>query len=238
MNYGTGNVEVPKLGGSSWIGYGLMKLCIKDVIIKLSSSTGKIQTQFIIETEPNEKVKPVEVEGLLNGKFSTTGKVGIIPLVDFYYLEDDTKNVGECLRDFAIISAEIGVREQMDAIDADTWEDYVKQATTLIKDTWIWVSIRAKEDVNPNSGNVVLRRTFGKYVSKQEDGTYLASIQVIKAEGAIFAKDGDVEKVTKGNKFIQFDPNNKYDLFKLPDTPKPDDNPLEAGASEGDEIPF
>lgn len=104
---------------SPYLGYGVKVLTIKALTAEVAS-TGSVRAMFQMETEP------VNEEGFmgLDGAKGQTGRVRTV-----YMKNEDQQKV--FVDQLSQIADEIGVRDQLDAIEANNMEEYINKVAPL-----------------------------------------------------------------------------------------------------------
>jgi hypothetical protein len=235
-----------KGNGGKGFSYGIAKMKITDYVI-IQSQSGKIKVDFFIETD-DEVEDGYEYEGTF-GKHVAKGKTARIAMESPLMCNDgkermnnwaeptNPKFVDKVLKDFAVIANAVGVREQVDAIQASLISDFIGKAVAIVKDKYFYPVIKAEEQLSQDGQKTYLHRTFKSYVQKDGDIVKSANMIAQPVEGSELTLDGKVQVLLNNGKEIRFDPDNVWDYKPLA---KPDTNPSISNPAPtvGSELPF
>jgi len=149
--FNTKNAQAP-VAISPYMELGDQFATIKSIELKEARSGSK-QVIFQMETDPVEVAgfKPVD---------DAKGKVGRVQAS--IYLKDDSAKMAWVTERVLPIAIELGVREQMDAIEKPTFEEYVVEVEKLLKDKRLKWLIGGEEYVNQN-GDVRVKLRLPRY---------------------------------------------------------------------------
>ena len=167
--FSTRGVDTVERGSiSQFINPGVQVLTITGLDEKVAS-TGKKQFSFNVETP---KVEEVGFEAHEDSKIG--GKIG---RVGFTIYMDDTNEsqVEELIKNVGIIADKLGVRDQVDAIEAASSENYLKAVLPLFRGKFAWWAVTGEEYLNKEEKvrtSLGLRR-FGFIASMEEGETHL-----------------------------------------------------------------
>lgn len=230
MSFGTKNVTVEERK-SLGISYGILKLKLVDFTLTPSSNgSGNHSLQFIVEEDAPVGDDGYEYEGLIYGKRKAQNKSGRIQFeVPFNITSDEVKlkSLQDSLADFG---NKTGCREELDAITADTLEDYLKKILKTLNNKYVYFVIKAEEYIN-NSGKVSLKRTFKAW---KKD----ANLIIFSADSVV-TKEGNKQTLTSPDgKTFTWDKDNQYDYkpFVKPDAEIQQE--IASNLNEGDSLPF
>lgn len=231
MSFGTKNVVVEERK-SLGIAYGILKLKLVDFTLTPSANgSGNHSLQFIVEDDIPVGEDGYENEGIIYGKRKASNKSGRVQFEVPFNITEDAIKIGSLQDSLADLGNKTGCREELDAIVADTLEDYLKKVLKVIGNKYAYFVVKADEYINKNTGKAGIRRTFKSW---KRDANL-----IIFAEDSTVIKEGDTQTITsKDGKTYTWDKNNQYDYKPFV---KPDAEIQEgiAGNSEpSSELPF
>ena len=179
--------ESSKGGNSPFINYGNHVLMINSFEVR-KASTGSEQVRINFEGAPVEEAGFEAHEDSTNG-----GKIG---RVNFSSWLANENQVEEFNTNMAILTNKLGVKEEVDAIEADDLQDYLDKITPLVKGKQAHWLICAEEYLDDKGDTPKT-----KYSLKTARYGFMASM----AEGV--------------DHIDAFDKENKYHYKKLEETP-------------------
>lgn len=126
-----------------------------------TASTGTSQLQFEVETEP------VTTEGFVPAE-GYTGQVGTVKTV--YIANQEQEQQISAL--ISSLADELGVREAVDSISADTIGEYAEQLSKIVcNGEYVYMTINGREYMNSNTGKKGTELQFPRFktfASKQK----------------------------------------------------------------------
>ena len=125
MSFGTKNVQVEERK-SLGISYGILKLKLMDFAFKTAQS-GKKQLEFFVEDDTPVGEDGYEYEGVF-GKRKAVNRSGRVGASIYFDIVNDTANIDIILKSLASLADKIGCRAELDAVEANDFEDYLKKA--------------------------------------------------------------------------------------------------------------
>lgn len=202
MNFGTKNV-VNEERKSLGISYGILKLKIMDFNLKAAQS-GKKMLEFMVEDDTPVGEDGYEYEGVF-GKRKAQNKSGRISATIYFDPAIDTATTDSLLKSFATIADKTNCRAELDVVEADNLEDYLKKAVKVIGNKYAYFAVKAEEYISQSSGKVGINRSFKTWGKE-------SPMIVFAVEGSEVTKDGNVHKLTaKDGKEFTWDKANIYD---------------------------
>ncbi len=137
---------------SKYLNPGQHLVKINKITIKEATSGNK-QLHFEVETEP------VTTEGFTPAE-GYHGQVGTVKTV--YIASPEMEQQVATM--ISILADEMGVREQVDAIQSSNLEDYVTELSKLVcTGEYVWMTINGKEYINGTTGKVGMELQFPRY---------------------------------------------------------------------------
>jgi len=196
---GVNTQDSKKVG--KYFSYGIHQLSIYDIEIK-TASTGSKQLTLMMETQP------VTTEGF-EPEMGHRGQVGRVAFPGTFLKLDDTRAVEEFNKSVGIIADKLGVRKQLDEINAADFDSYIQAIKPLFVNKFAWWAIAGEEYIKAD-GKTGVRLKTRRY-------SFIASLE----EGQ--------------NKIEKFDPSKTYN-FKP--AVKPDADSVPASVVVNDDLPF
>lgn len=163
--FSTKNVAATATKKSKYISPGNVNAMIKEVIIKTAASGSK-QLTLIMETPPVTEAGFEPEEGC-------KGQIGKVAFPGVFIKMDNDKAKEEFNKALACIAEELDVRNELDKISAENFEDYIEKIKPLIVNKFAWWAVSGEEYPKQDGKfgvKLSLRRlsTYSKFVSKQE----------------------------------------------------------------------
>lgn len=169
MSFSTKGVSTEeKRVSSPFINYGVQMLMLTGLEVK-TAQTGRKMFVFNVESPT------INEEGFTpNVDAKKGGKVGKLPFT--IYIDDtDEKAASELIRNIGIIADKLGVREKVDAIEANDAENYLKAVLPILRGKFAWWVVTAEEYLN-GEGKVKYTlglRRYGFIASMEEGESHL-----------------------------------------------------------------
>lgn len=205
MSFSTKGVNTEeKRGISQFLTYGVQMAMITGLDVKTAQSGRKM---FSLHME-SPKVTDQGFEPHADAKQG--GKIGKVQFT--IYMDDkDAASAEELIKNIGIIADKLGVREKVDAIEANDAENYLKAVLPILRGKFAWWAITAEEYFNKEDKvryNLGLRR-FG-FIASMEEG------------------EGHLKP---------FDKNDKYDYkpVAVPSIDPDQEDPIEAAFGKADD---
>ena len=202
MSFGTKNVQVEERK-SLGIAYGILKLKLMDFAFKTAQS-GKKQLEFFVEDDT-----PVGEDGYtytgVFGERKAQNRSGRVAASIYFDIENDSATTDVILKSLASLADKTGCREQLDIVEADSFEDYLKKALKVIGNKYAYFMVKAEEYISNTTGKVGINRSF-KTWGKESPWIIFA------VEGSEVVVTGGIHTLTDANgKVVTWDKNNVYD---------------------------
>lgn len=134
-----------------YLSWGISEVKINKITPR-KASTGNYQLQFEVETPP------VTTEGFTPAE-GYTGQVGTVS-TSYINKPEAEATVAALIADLA---NELGVREQVDAITSESYEEYCEKLTQVVSGKYLYLAINGKEYVNNNTGKKGVSLQFPKF---------------------------------------------------------------------------
>lgn len=150
MGFNTKNTEIPEGSGKVYKGIngGAHVLTIMDIDIFKASTGNKV---INLQVEDTNKVEEgYTYKGLL-GEHTAAHNFTTLAMGSWFAEELTTKSQEEIQRNLASLANGTGTREQVDAVTADTVEDYVLKVLQIIKGKPFCTIIQEREYLNSNN---------------------------------------------------------------------------------------
>jgi hypothetical protein len=165
-----------------YLNIGRYNVKINEISLRKSAAGTSTQVSFKLETPPITTPGWEPAEG-------ATGQVGTVNTI---YMKTD-EQVNEFIGQLALLADKLGVREQVDAIAAETIEVYMEKITPLITGKFFWGRIVGEQYLkNDGSGKTGTRLHWSRYKA--------------------FASNAEVEEKGLDKCLKDLDPTNKNDL--------------------------
>ena len=120
-------------------------------------------------------------------------------------MDNDTVTTDIILKSLASLADKTGCREQLDAVEADNFEDYLKKALKVVGNRYAYFLVKAEEYISQSTGKVGINRSF-KTWGKESPWIIFA------VEGSEVTVTGSIHTLTDVNgKVVTWDKNNVYD---------------------------
>ena len=234
MSFGTKNVVVEEKK-SLGISYGILKLKLMDFAFKASTkSPEKKQLEFFVEDDTPVGEDGYEYEGVF-GKRKAQNKSGRIAATIYFDPSNDTATTGTLLKSLATLADKTNCRAELDAVETDTFEDYLKKAFKVVGNKYAYFAIRAEEYISQSSGKVGINRSFKTW---GKESPWI----IFPVDGSTVTKEGNKQTLTSADgKTFTWDKDNQYDYkpFVKPDAdPLPIDVSGTSTAPNLNELPF
>ena len=185
---------------SKYFSYGIHQLKINGIEVK-TASTGSKQLTFLMETPP------ITVDGF-EPEAGHKGQVGRVAFPGSFIKMDNQAMIEEFNKGVGLIADKLGVRAELDNIQASDFDSYVAAITPLFSGKLAWWAI-AGEEYNKADGKTGVRLKTRRY-------SFVSSL----AEGQTHLE--------------KFDDTKAYNLKRLP-TPDADSVPTAAVVND---LPF
>ena len=228
MSFGTKNVQVEERK-SLGISYGILKLKLMDFAFKTAQS-GKKQLEFFVEDDTPVGEDGYEYEGVF-GKRKAVNRSGRVGASIYFDIVNDTANIDIILKSLASLADKIGCRAELDAVEANDFEDYLKKALKVVGNKYAYFAVKAEEYIS-STGKTGINRTFKTW---GKDSPWI----IFSVDGSTVVKEGNKQILTSADgKTFTWDKDNQYDYkpFVKPDADIQADI---AGNSEpSSELPF
>ena len=135
-----------KKGISQFFAFGAQELMINGLEVK-TSGTGSKNIQFNMETRPvNTSTYP---DYKTHADAKNGGQIGRANMYAVWQKDldvQDSQNNVKFIRDISLIADKLGVRTQLDAINTDSFDEYVAQASAVLSNgTYRWYKVCVEE---------------------------------------------------------------------------------------------
>lgn len=174
MSFGTKGVDTTeKVGASQFMGYGEQEAKINSITIK-TSGTGSKNIVFNMETRPIDTSK---LKGFTPHADATNGgQVGRVQMYSYWQKTLATEGGEDSLKfskDIGYIADKLGVREQVDAIQASSLEEYVEKLNGVLTSKFLFWKIVVQEYSKP-AGGVGLNYSLGTWPAAKGEHRFIA----------------------------------------------------------------
>ncbi len=165
---------------NKYLSWGISEVKINKIVAH-KAKTGNYQLKFEVETPPVTTEGFVPAEGYF-------GQVGTVSTQYINKPEVESK-VASLIADLA---NELGVREEVDAITSETYEEYCDKLTQIVSGKYLYLSINGREYVNDNTGKKGTNLQFppfkswatkDKYEEKGESALFKPSLYTLLEQG-------------------------------------------------------
>lgn len=158
---GVNTQDSKKVG--KYFSYGIHQLFIYGIEIK-TASTGSKQLTLLMETQP------MNADGF-EPEAGHKGQVGRVAFPGTFLKLEDAKAVEEFNKSVGIIADKLGVRKQLDEINAGDFDSYIHAITPLFTNKAAWWAIAGEEYIKAD-GKVGVRLKTRRYsfVASLEEG--------------------------------------------------------------------
>ncbi len=136
--------------------------------LKTSSKRDKKCLELYLETEPLENFEgwAIDRENPEGPKFKgQVGRVSATMWTDQFNETNIAKN--EIMSKLTVIAEELGLRDQLNAIVAQTIEDWAEKAIELVKGKYAWWFIKGQEE--EYNGKTIIKLSLPKYKYVSQD---------------------------------------------------------------------
>lgn len=148
---------------SKYISYGNNLLKINDITVKTAQSGSK---QLILNVE----TKPID-DPTFEPEMGYEGRVGKVAFPGVYIKLDDEKALENFYVDVATIAEKLGVRDQLDQINADSFDEYIDQLKDIFKGKYAYWAIAGEEYVKATGGvGIKLKTRRYKFIASLSEG--------------------------------------------------------------------
>lgn len=140
----TTNVKTNVPSTGKYIGIGRHELKINEITTTKSSNGQSTQVTFKVETSPitTEGFQPVE---------GAKGQVGTVKTI---YLKTD-EQINEFVSQIALLADKLGVRTEIDSVQASNLEEYIEKVSPLLTNKYFWGRVVGEQYVkNDGSGKI------------------------------------------------------------------------------------
>lgn len=171
---GVNTQDSKKLG--RYFSYGIHQLFIYDIEIK-TASTGSKQLTLMMETQP------VTASGF-EPEAGHKGQVGRVAFPGVFLKLDDSAAIEEFNKGVGIIADKLGVRKQLDEINAGDFDSYVEAFKPLFIGKPAWWTIAGEEYYKADgktTGNRLKLRRYSFIASLEEGQNHLEKFDVTKS---------------------------------------------------------
>ena len=170
---GVNTQENKKLG--KYFSYGIHQLFIYDIEIK-TATTGSKQLTLLMET------MPVNADGF-EAEPGHKGQVGRVAFPGTFLKLEDSKAVEEFNKNVGLIADKLGVRKQLDEINASDFDSYVNAIKPLFIGKPAWFAVAGEEYIKADGKTGVRLRTrrYSFVASLSEGQTHLEKFDPSKA---------------------------------------------------------
>lgn len=156
------NTQDSKKAGK-YFSYGIHQLFINDIEIK-TASTGSKQLTLMMETPP------VTAEGF-EPEAGHKGQVGRVAFPGTFLKLEDSKAVEEFNKSVGIIADKLGVRKQLDEINAADFDSYIHAIKPLFVGKYAWWAIAGEEYIKADGKTGVRLKTRRySFIANLEEG--------------------------------------------------------------------
>lgn len=172
--FNTGGQDVKQSGQFKGLNPGVVNASIFDAIVRTSSS-GKKQLVFTLvgkTNDPNFEGWDIDRNDASKGKFKgpSASVAGSIYVGEELYNKSDV-NENPIINKFVVIATELGLRTELDAISANSLEEWVTKATAIVKDKPLFFFLNGAEELYNDKVRVKL--SLPKYKFAAEDQSKL-----------------------------------------------------------------
>ena len=170
---GVNTQESKKLG--KYFSYGIHQLFIYGIEIK-TASTGSKQLTLLMETAP------VHTEGF-EPEAGHKGQVGRVAFPGSFLKLEDSKAVEEFNKNIGLVADKLGVRKQLDEINASDFDSYIEAIKPLFTGKSAWWAIAGEEYVKADgkTGVRLKTRRYSFVASLSEGQNHLEKFDPSKA---------------------------------------------------------
>jgi hypothetical protein len=187
--FGTAGVDTAERSGTSkYLNHGINKAKINALVVEKAKNTESRRIVFFLEGEP---IADKSFEGIDGAK----GRVG--KMATSYMKED--KSYKDFMRQIGVIADKLGVRPSVDAITANSIEEYVAKVSTFLTNKFLWWNIGAEEWDAGKFALKLLKYNFVKSLSEIDENS-------LTHDGYIIT---DARNIT-GASVLSFNKDNKY----------------------------
>ena len=195
-----------------------------------TAQSGKKQLEFFVEDDTPVGEDGYEYEGVF-GKRKAVNRSGRVGASIYFDIVNDTANIDIILKSLASLADKIGCRAELDAVEANDFEDYLKKALKVVGNKYAYFAVKAEEYIS-STGKTGINRTFKTW---GKDSPWI----IFAVDGSTVVKEGNKQILTSTDgKTFTWDKDNQYDYkpFVKPDADIQADI---AGNSEpSSELPF
>lgn len=140
-------------GTGKYLYIGRYTVKINEITSRKSAAGTSTQVSFKVETPPITQ----------QGWEGADGAAGQVGTVNTIYMKTP-EQVNEFVGQLALLADKLGVREKVDAINADTVEDYIAKVAPLISGEYFWGRIVGEQYMkNDGSGKTGTRLHWSRY---------------------------------------------------------------------------
>ena len=188
--FGTKGVktEERKSNGGKYLTHGVVKAKINSLVVQKAKSSEARRVIFYLESEP---VADSNFQGVDGAK----GRVG---RMFSGYMSSD-KAYSDFIRQLGTIADKLGVRQVVDSIQSNDFEDYMTKISALFVGKFLWWNIGAEEYDEKKTNLQLLKYNFVKSLEEVDEST-------LKFDGYIPCEVRNAAGVV----VLSFDKNNKY----------------------------
>jgi hypothetical protein len=170
--FNTKGQEAKSTGVNKNIEPGIVYAHVFDGSLKVSANTGKKSLELILETPEIKDFQGWSItKGDDNGpKFKgQSGRVSATVWTDQFNESNINKN--EILYKLTVIATELGVRDEIDNVSANSIEDWVSQVINIIKNKDLYWFIKGEEQ--EYNGKITVKLSLPKYKFVNSDDAKL-----------------------------------------------------------------
>jgi len=195
--FSTKGVDTTERSGvSQYLTYGVQMAALTGYNLK-ESKTGK---KMVVLNLESPKVTDKGFEPHADAKLG--GKVGRVQFTIFID-ETNPEKVSEVITNIGIIADKLGVREKVDAVEANNLDDYFKKVMPIVRGKYAWWAVTGEEYAKDGGkvGITLGLRRFGFIASMEEGEAHMRpfdkkNVYDYKALAAP-SKDPDVDPITE-----------------------------------------
>ena len=170
--FNTQGQEVKELGTSKSLQAGVRYAKIVSGVLKTSSKKDKKCLELFLESEPLDNFEgwSVDRDNPEGPKFEgQTARISATIWTDQFNQENLSKN--EIMAKLTVIAQELGLRNKLNNVEANTIEEWVEKALDLVKGQYIWWFLKGTEE--EYNGKTIIKLSFPKYKFVASDETKL-----------------------------------------------------------------
>jgi len=194
--FSTKGVDTKERGVSQYLTYGVQMAALTGFTLKESKSGKKMVVLNLEGPKVTDKGFEPHADAKLGGK---VGRVQFTIFID----ETNAEKVSEVITNIGMIADKLGVREKVDAIEANNLEGYFNKIMPIMRGKYAWWAVTG-EEYEKDGGKIGISlglRRFGFVASMEEGEGHLRAFDKKNVYDykpiAAPSKDPDVDPVTE-----------------------------------------